>query len=80
MEFRDYPMLTSSSSSLSRSYVHSDEFLTYLKSYAKHFDLVKLIKFQHHVVRVCPVDQTKWEVSLSPPPPSFIPNAQRNNQ
>lgn len=58
MGFRDFPMPATS-----RSYVNSTEFLSYLLSYAEHFDLVKLIKFRQHVIRVRPVDKTKWEVS-----------------
>lgn len=60
MGFRDYPMPPSS-----RSYILSDEVLSYLISYAEHFNLNELIKFKHHVVQVRPVDTTKWEVSAT---------------
>lgn len=58
MGFRDYPMPASP-----RSYILSNEVLSYLISYAEHFKLNELIKFKRHVTRVRPVDVGKWEVS-----------------
>lgn len=57
MGFRDYPM-----SSSPRSYISSHEFLSYLISYAEHFQLNELIKFEHNVIHLRPLDATKWEV------------------
>lgn len=36
--------------------------LAYLNSYANRFDLKKLIKLEHLVVRVVPIKNDKWEV------------------
>lgn len=58
MGFRDYPMPPSP-----RSYILSDEVLSYLISYAEHFNLNELIQFKHHVIQVRPIDATKWEVN-----------------
>lgn len=44
------------------SFPPQSEVLNYLHSYANHFDLKKLIKFSHLVVRVAPVEQEKWEI------------------
>lgn len=60
MEFRDCPMPSSP-----RSYIASDEFLSYLHLYADRFDLVALIKFNYYVIRVRPIEDTKWEVIKS---------------
>lgn len=59
MQFRDYPIAQSP-----RSYILSHEFLSYVVSYAEHFQLNQLIQFKHHVTRVRPIDGTKWEVHL----------------
>lgn len=58
MAFRDFPF----QQNIKESYIHSEEFLTYLKDYANHFDINKSIKFNHHVIRVRPIEDTKWEV------------------
>ncbi len=57
MGFYDFPMPEST-----HSYVTSDEVLSFLKLYANHFDLNKLIRFRHQVKHIRPIDGTKWEV------------------
>lgn len=59
MGFRDYPMPQSP-----RSYISSQEVLSYIISYAEHFNLNELIKFKHHVTRVRLADANKWEVCV----------------
>lgn len=61
MGFHDYPM----PSTLRRSYIGSQKVLNYLEAYANHFNVVEHIKFGHHVIRVRPVEESKWEVSKS---------------
>lgn len=58
-EIMSYPDLPNRSHE--RSYVTSDEILNYLHSYADTFDLCKHIKLQHHVMRVRPLMDDKWE-------------------
>lgn len=43
-------------------YPPQSEVLKFLHSYADRFDLKKLIKFSHLVVRVLPIENGKWEV------------------
>lgn len=38
------------------------EVLKYLHSYADRFDLKKHIELSHHVIRVLPIEDKKWEV------------------
>lgn len=46
-----------------RSYIPSDDMLAFLKLYAKEFQVDKLIKFRHQVVRVRPIkDGEQWEI------------------
>lgn len=59
MGFHDYPMPASS-----RSYILSNEVLSYLISFAEHFKLNELIKFKHHVTRVRSIETSKWEVTI----------------
>lgn len=59
MGFTDYPMPQSP-----RSYITSNEVLSYLISFAEHFKLNELIRFRHQVIRVRPIDVTKWEVNF----------------
>jgi dimethylaniline monooxygenase (N-oxide forming) len=47
---------------LEDSYIPAAEVLKYYESYADKFDLKKLIKFEHHVVRVRPLLDETWEV------------------
>lgn len=61
MGFSDYPMPTT----LRKSYIGSQKVLNYLEDYANHFNIVEHIKFRHHVIRVRPVQESKWEVSKS---------------
>ncbi|XP_055626203.1 senecionine N-oxygenase-like [Toxorhynchites rutilus septentrionalis] len=45
------------------SYVKQEEVLRWLEDYAEKFHLNKLIKFEHHVIRVNPIQGgSKWEV------------------
>lgn len=41
---------------------HTDV-LKYLHSFADHFNLNERIKFQHMVIRVQPIENTKWEIN-----------------
>lgn len=59
MGFRDYPMPQSS-----ESYISSEKVLSYIISYAGHFNLNELIKFKRHVTRVRIADANKWEVCV----------------
>lgn len=61
MGFHDFPM----PSTLRKSYIGSQKVLNYLEAYANHFNVVEHIKFRHHVIRVRPVQESKWEVSKS---------------
>lgn len=42
--------------------------LEFLQSYVKRFDLTKLIKFSHNMIRVSPIDDGKWEVIVKDQP------------
>lgn len=44
------------------SYIPQDEVLKFYQSYANHFSLHQYIKFEHHVLRVRPLLDDKWEV------------------
>lgn len=44
------------------SYPLQEEVLSYLHSYADHFDLKKHIKLSHQVLRVLPIENGKWEI------------------
>lgn len=44
------------------SFVSSEEVLRYYQWFADEFDLKKYVKFSHHVVRVRPLLDEKWEV------------------
>lgn len=44
------------------SYVSSDEVLKYYVSYADNFNLRQYIRFEHHVIRVRPLLDEKWEM------------------
>lgn len=59
MPFQDFPF----QHDFRESYIRSDDFLNYLHDYAHHFELNEMIKFNHHVIRVHPIEDTKWEVS-----------------
>lgn len=61
MGFRDFAMLSVSE----KSYIGSREFLSYLRLYARQFNLVGLIKFNYYVIRVRPIEDSKWEVIKS---------------
>lgn len=56
MGFPDFPIPEQEN-----SYISSQEFLNFLNLYADKFKLRKKIKFQNHVLRVRPLDDT-WEV------------------
>lgn len=45
-----------------RSFVPQEEVLAYIQSYADKFDLNRIIKFQHQVVNVRPLQEHRWEV------------------
>lgn len=48
-----------------KSYPLYTEVLKYLESYADHFDLIRHIKFSHNVIRVRPIANAKWEISVN---------------
>jgi dimethylaniline monooxygenase (N-oxide forming) len=45
-----------------RSYISSQDMLQFINSYAEKFDVRKLVKFEHHVVKVRPLSSSSWEV------------------
>lgn len=57
MGFPDFPIPPQE-----KSYISSSDFLEFLHLYAKEFDIVKLVKFEHHVVKVLPLNDDSWEV------------------
>lgn len=77
MGFSDYPMPTT----LRKSYIGSQKVLNYLEAYANHFNVVECIKFRHNVIRVRPVQDTKWEVceytKCCGKIPDFVVNSKR---
>jgi dimethylaniline monooxygenase (N-oxide forming) len=59
MAYPDFPFPTHET-----SYVSSEKVLKYVHLYTETFDLRKHIKFQHHVLRVCPRFDEKWEITV----------------
>lgn len=59
MHFDDFPY----QKEIADSYIRSDDFRAYLRDYANHFGLNGLVKLNHLVIRVRPIEETKWEVS-----------------
>lgn len=59
MHFDDFPY----QKEIADSYIRSDDFLAYLRDYANHFGVNGLVKLNHLVLRVRPIEKTKWEVS-----------------
>lgn len=57
MGYPDYPIETPNG----RSFMTAEETLSYLHSYAENFKLQKYVKFEHHVLRVRPLLDKKWE-------------------
>lgn len=47
------------------SYIKRECMLNFLNLYAENFGLKERIKFQHHVIRVKPFNESQWEVSKS---------------
>lgn len=45
-----------------KSYISAKDMLDFLNSYADNFEVRRLIKFEHHVIRVRPLLDDKWEV------------------
>lgn len=58
MGYPDFPIPAQDS-----SYISAADMLEFLNLYAKHFNLHEHIRFQHHVIRVRPFEESKWEVS-----------------
>ena len=46
------------------SYIPSKEVLNFIETYARHYNLAAFIKFRHQVIRVRPVEESRWEVML----------------
>lgn len=57
MGYPDFPIPDQENSFISQADV-----LNFLDLYADHFDVKHHIKFLHHVIRVRPIEDTKWEV------------------
>ncbi|XP_055591320.1 uncharacterized protein LOC129743361 [Uranotaenia lowii] len=58
MGFADFPI-----GDQEDSYVTSEDVLQFIVRYAEKFDLRKLVKFEHHVIRVIPLREgEKWQV------------------
>lgn len=45
-----------------KSYISQRDMLTFLELYAQKFNVYKYTKFEHYVIRVRPIEETKWEV------------------
>lgn len=45
-----------------KSFISQADMLSFLEQYARHFDVVKHIRFQQHVIRIRPVADRKWEL------------------
>lgn len=58
MQFDHFPY----QQTIRESYMRAEDFLVYLNDYANHFAINELIKFNHTVIRVRPIEETKWEV------------------
>lgn len=54
------------------SFVSSDAVLNYYQTYAKKYNLFKFIKFEHQVMRVCPLNDEKWEIIVKNLPENEI--------
>lgn len=59
MEFPDFHHPAGTTTFLNQTDINR-----FLHSYADHFDLNKHIKLNHHVVRVLPVENSKWEIMV----------------
>ncbi|RZF40845.1 hypothetical protein LSTR_LSTR003355 [Laodelphax striatellus] len=46
------------------SYLPANGVLQYLNDYADKFELKKLIKFQHHVKQIKPIENERWEITV----------------
>lgn len=46
---------------LDRSFIKSEEVLTYINRYAETSDLCRYVKLEHHVLRIRPLFDDKWE-------------------
>lgn len=57
MGYPDFPIPEQS-----RSYIPQKDMHAFLELYAKTFNLYDHIKFKHHVVRVRPYGDTRWEI------------------
>lgn len=58
MGFPDFPIPEQD-----KSFIPSQDFLSFLNLYADNFQLNEVIKFLHQVIRVRPIEDVKWEVS-----------------
>lgn len=56
MHFTDFEMISD------KSFVSSQEVVKYLNDYTDNFQLRNVIKFQHQVIRVLPIEGERWEV------------------
>lgn len=45
-----------------KSYIPAKDMLAFLQLYAKTFGVQQCVKFQHYVIRVRPVGESRWEV------------------
>lgn len=59
MEFFDFPLPSNIPAFPSQANI-----LKYLHDYAEHFDLKRHIKFNHEVVRVQPLQDDRWHISV----------------
>lgn len=57
MRFTDYDVPCEGG----KSFLNATQVLQFLDSYAKHFNVNQVIKFQHQVIRVVPIGE-RWEV------------------
>lgn len=47
-----------------KSFISQKDVLAYFNLFAEEFDLKKYIKFEHHVIRVRPLNDNKWEITV----------------
>lgn len=59
MGYPDYPIPEQES-----SYVAGTDIHNYLKTFADDFKVREHIRFRHHVIRVRPIESTRWEVII----------------
>nr|XP_018900370.1 PREDICTED: senecionine N-oxygenase-like [Bemisia tabaci]XP_018900371.1 PREDICTED: senecionine N-oxygenase-like [Bemisia tabaci]XP_018900372.1 PREDICTED: senecionine N-oxygenase-like [Bemisia tabaci]XP_018900373.1 PREDICTED: senecionine N-oxygenase-like [Bemisia tabaci] len=47
------------------SYLNAADIVRYLEQFAKHFELIEKIKFNHHVTSVMPLPNNRWQITVT---------------